>query len=100
MRHLPRLPQPAGRRGYRRRSRLTGTAAMGVLIAGLVAAPAGGAEVPDTRAAEGVEQIVNGDFSAGTAPWWWTANSPAAVTDGELCADIAGGTANPWDAII
>lgn len=78
-----------------------GTAALGVLIAGLVTAPAESAEIPDTRAAaDGVEQIVNGDFSAGTAPWWWTANSPAAVTDGRLCSDIPAGTANPWDAII
>ncbi|MFE1578362.1 glycoside hydrolase family 9 protein [Streptomyces fradiae] len=73
---------------------------MGALIAGLVAAPAGAAEPPDARAAAGPEQIVNGDFSAGTTPWWWTANSPAAVTDGELCAAIPAGTSDPWDAII
>ncbi|MFV2120203.1 glycoside hydrolase family 9 protein [Streptomyces sp. Act-28] len=70
-----------------------GTAVTGALIAGLVAAPAAGA-------AEGTEQITNGDFSAGTTSWWWTANSPAAVVDGELCADVPAGTPNPWDAII
>ncbi|MFJ8692647.1 glycoside hydrolase family 9 protein [Streptomyces roseolilacinus] len=66
---------------------------MGALIAGLVAAPTAGA-------AEGPEQIANGDFSAGTTSWWWTANSSAAVVGGELCADIPAGTPNPWDAII
>jgi endoglucanase len=46
------------------------------------------------------EQIINGDFDAGTAPWWWTANAPGAIVDGRLCADIPAGTANPWDAIL
>ncbi|MGH3994783.1 MAG: carbohydrate binding domain-containing protein, partial [Pseudonocardiaceae bacterium] len=48
----------------------------------------------------GPEQIVNGTFDAGTAPWWWTGNAPATVIDGRLCAEVAGGTSNPWDAII
>jgi endoglucanase len=48
----------------------------------------------------GAEQIVNGTFDDGTAPWWWTENAPAAVVDGQLCAEVAGGTVNPWDAII
>ncbi|WP_093838212.1 glycoside hydrolase family 9 protein [Streptomyces aidingensis] len=56
--------------------------------------------VPYAGAAEGPEQIVNGDFSAGTAPWWWTENSPASVVDGELCAEVPAGTLNPWDAIV
>ncbi|MEU3460345.1 glycoside hydrolase family 9 protein [Streptomyces sp. NPDC006733] len=47
------------------------------------------------------EQIVNGDFTNGSsAPWWWTANNPATVVDGRLCADIPGDTTNPWDAIV
>lgn len=50
--------------------------------------------------AQPVELIVNGTFDAGTAPWWWTGNAPAAVVDGRLCAQVAGGTTNPWDAIV
>jgi endoglucanase len=46
------------------------------------------------------EQLVNGDFSAGKDPWWSTENVPAEVTAGELCAQIPGGTVNPWDAIV
>ncbi|WP_336212276.1 glycoside hydrolase family 9 protein [Nonomuraea sp. LPB2021202275-12-8] len=52
------------------------------------------------QAAEGPEQIVNGTFDTGTAPWWGTGNLTLEVDDGRLCADIPGGTANPWDAII
>ena len=50
--------------------------------------------------ADPVELIRNGTFDSDTAPWWWTGNAPAAVSDGELCAEIPGGTVNPWDAII
>ena len=49
---------------------------------------------------DGAEQIVNGTFDDGTAPWWWTENAPAAVVDGQLCAEVEGGTVNPWDAIV
>ncbi|MEV0620431.1 glycoside hydrolase family 9 protein [Nonomuraea sp. NPDC050404] len=49
---------------------------------------------------EGPEQIVNGTFDSGTAPWWSTANLTPAVDEGRYCADIPGGTANPWDVII
>ncbi|GIJ66027.1 endoglucanase [Virgisporangium ochraceum] len=48
----------------------------------------------------GPEQIVNGTFDSGSAPWWSTANAPIAVVNGELCAEIPAGTANPWDAIL
>ncbi|MFC6895604.1 carbohydrate binding domain-containing protein [Nonomuraea dietziae] len=52
------------------------------------------------HADEGPEQIVNGTFETGTTPWWSTANTSIAVSEGRLCADIPGGTANPWDVII
>ncbi|NGO86520.1 carbohydrate binding domain-containing protein, partial [Streptomyces sp. 196(2019)] len=65
-------------------------------MAGSLVAPADAVQPLD----EAPELIVNGDFSAGTAPWWSTANSPVAVLDGRLCADVPAGTANPWDAII
>jgi endoglucanase len=50
--------------------------------------------------AEGPELIHNGTFDNGTAPWWWTASAPASVADGKFCAQVAGGTVNPWDAIV
>jgi endoglucanase len=56
------------------------------------AVPAGAADAP--------EQIVNGTFDSGTDPWWWTANAPGTVVNGQLCATIPGGLTNPWDAII
>ncbi|GAA3254289.1 glycoside hydrolase family 9 protein [Nonomuraea helvata] len=52
------------------------------------------------QADEGPEQIVNGTFDTGTAPWWSTGNLTLTVDAGRLCADIPGGTANPWDVII
>ncbi|RSM88757.1 glycosyl hydrolase family 5 [Kibdelosporangium aridum] len=55
---------------------------------------------PVAAEAEPAEQITNGGFDAGTAPWWWTANAPAAVVDGRLCATVPEGTVNPWDASI
>jgi endoglucanase len=53
-----------------------------------------------TATAQPAELIVNGTFDTGTAPWWWTASAPAAVVDGRLCAEVDGGTTNPWDAIV
>ncbi len=50
--------------------------------------------------AQGVEQIVNGSFDAGLAPWFVTANATANVANGTLCAEVPGGTTNPWDVII
>ena len=75
--------------------RLRSPVVVAVLLAAGVAAPA-----PAAVADPGPEQIVNGTFDAGTAPWWWTGNAPAAVTGGQLCAQVSGGTANPWDAIV
>ncbi|MET9241544.1 glycoside hydrolase family 9 protein [Nonomuraea sp. NPDC003709] len=56
--------------------------------------------VTTALADEGPEQIVNGTFDSGTAPWWSTGNTTLAIDAGRLCADIPGGTANPWDVII
>ena len=67
--------------------------AAAALVATAVQAPA--------ARADGPEQIVNGTFDSGaTAPWWGTANITLAVSEGRLCADVPGGTANPWDVII
>jgi endoglucanase len=71
------------------------------LVAALLVAPI----IAVTGASSGAsaqppELIENGTFDNGTAPWWWTGNAPAAVVDGRLCAEIAGPTTNPWDAIV
>ncbi|WP_291419431.1 glycoside hydrolase family 9 protein [Actinophytocola sp.] len=55
---------------------------------------------PVAGAQEAPELIVNGTFDTGTAPWWSTATAPVEVVDGRLCAEVAGGTTNPWDAIV
>ncbi|MFY1620624.1 glycoside hydrolase family 9 protein [Micromonospora sp. WMMD736] len=44
------------------------------------------------------EQIDNGDFSAGVSPWFSYGTDSLGVTDGQLCAAVPGGLANPWDA--
>ncbi|GGS77911.1 MULTISPECIES: glycoside hydrolase family 9 protein [Streptomyces] len=76
----------------RRRTALAALTAL--LAAGLTALPAAPAGAEET------EQVRNGTFDDGTAPWWTTGNLTAAVDDGRLCADVPGGTANRWDAII
>ncbi|MFF7945870.1 glycoside hydrolase family 9 protein [Streptomyces griseorubiginosus] len=76
----------------RRRTALLALAALaGTALAGL---PASGA------AAEEVEQLKNGTFDSTTAPWWTTSNVTAGLSDGQLCADVPGGTANRWDAAV
>ncbi|MGW1669665.1 glycoside hydrolase family 9 protein [Streptomyces sp. NPDC002324] len=76
----------------RRRTSLLALTAL--VAAALTALPAGPAQ------AEEVEQVKNGTFDTTTAPWWTTANVTAGLTDGRLCADIPGGTANRWDAAV
>jgi endoglucanase len=74
---------------------LAAAAAVALTTSLAVAAGGGVAHAQDDG-----ELIVNGDFSAGTAPWWWTGNLAPEVVDGQLCAEVPGGTVNPWDAII
>ncbi len=98
-----RTAQPAHHTRRRRSApRLIATLASAGLLAGVLAGNA--SAVSSTPAAAGTaaaEEIINGDFASGaTAPWWSTANNPASVVDGRLCADVPAGTANPWDAII
>jgi endoglucanase len=49
---------------------------------------------------EAPEQIVNGGFDDGHAPWWGTPNLTLDSSSGQLCAEVPAGTVNPWDAII
>ncbi|TDD57383.1 endoglucanase [Kribbella antibiotica] len=68
---------------------------------GLVtAALAFGVVVPATTASAATELITNGAFSAGTANWWGTGNTPISPDAGQLKAVVPGGTANKWDAML
>ncbi|MER7575342.1 glycoside hydrolase family 9 protein [Streptomyces sp. NPDC126514] len=64
-----------------------------LLGAALVALPA------PVAGAEEIEQVKNGTFDT-TAEPWWTSNVTAGLSDGQLCADVPGGTTNRWDAAI
>ncbi|MFI7350936.1 glycoside hydrolase family 9 protein [Streptomyces sp. NPDC049936] len=75
----------------RRTALISLTALLAAAVTALPAAPAG---------ADETEQVSNGTFDNGTASWWAGSNVTAAVSDGRLCADAPGGTANRWDAAI
>jgi endoglucanase len=51
-------------------------------------------------AAPTYERVLNGTFDAGKDPWWSSGNTPSAVADGRLCAEIPAGTVNVWDSMI
>ncbi|MFI7577186.1 glycoside hydrolase family 9 protein [Micromonospora sp. NPDC049497] len=68
-------------------------AAAAVALTGASAGTAYAEPPPDAP-----EQIDNGDFSEGVAPWFSYGTGPLAVTDGRLCTTVPGGLANPWDA--
>jgi endoglucanase len=46
------------------------------------------------------ERVLSGTFDAEKAPWWTSGNTPSAVADGRLCAQIPAGTVNVWDSMI
>ncbi|MGV9698698.1 glycoside hydrolase family 9 protein [Streptomyces sp. NPDC003470] len=76
----------------RRRTALVSlTALLAAAVTALPAAPAG---------ADETEQVRNGTFDTGTDSWWASSGVTAAVSDGRLCADVPGGTANRWDAAV
>ncbi|MCO8269482.1 glycoside hydrolase family 9 protein [Actinoplanes sp. TRM 88003] len=70
-----------------------------VAVVGSAVLLAAGAAAPAAHAAE-VEQVVNGGFDSGTAPFWANAGMTLAVEDGRACVDVPGGTVNKWDAIL
>ncbi|MFD2766093.1 glycoside hydrolase family 9 protein [Micromonospora eburnea] len=76
------------------RRRLTAFAAATTLVLTGAAASPALAEVPP----DAPEQIRNGDFSAGTSPWFSYGTGDLGVVDGRLCTTVPGGLANPWDA--
>jgi endoglucanase len=55
--------------------------------------------VPAATAQEGPDQIINGDFDDPLA-YPWFVSVAGGIVNGQLCADVPAGTANPWDAII
>ena len=69
-----------------RRPVLIALAAVAGLVSTSLTAAAASADPP--------EQIVNGTFTSGHAPWWGTGNITLDSSSGELCADIPGGTTN------
>jgi endoglucanase len=75
-----------------RRTRLAALAAL-LTTALLAAAPLGSAQAP-------AQQIVNGSFANGLAPWWHTGNLAPSTAGERLCTTVPGPTTNPWDAII
>jgi endoglucanase len=58
------------------------------------------ASTPAIAADPPYERVLNGTFDTGKEPWWSSGNTPAAVTDGRLCAQVPAGTVNPWDSMI
>ena len=67
-------------------SRLWLTAVLAAVLCALAPAPAAG------------ELVVNGDFSAGQAPWWLS--NVTADTDGGVFNVAVPAVANPWEAIV
>ncbi len=77
-----------------RRLRASSAVALGLalLLAPVMPAP--------TAAAADHERLLNGGFDDGKDQWWSSGNTPTEVLDGRLCAEVPGGTTNPWDALI
>ncbi|WP_422773046.1 glycoside hydrolase family 9 protein [Plantactinospora sp. WMMC1484] len=79
---------------------LAAATVVALAAATLSASTSAAAGYAPAAAADAPEQIVNGTFDDGHAPWWGTANLTLDSSTGQLCADVPGGTANPWDVII
>ncbi|GAB3983394.1 glycoside hydrolase family 9 protein [Plantactinospora veratri] len=86
------------RHRHRRSSRAVTLLATAALL--LTGTATGAQARPDgsTGTLAPTEHIVNGTFTDSTAPWWSTANLTLSATDGQLCTEVPGGLANPWDA--
>lgn len=67
--------------------RKTGRATIALTFA-LIAT--GGLTAP--AVAQEVENVRNGDFSAGANEWFTTSNLSSSVVDGRLCVEVPGGT--------
>ncbi|MEV4261644.1 glycoside hydrolase family 9 protein [Kribbella sp. NPDC049584] len=71
-----------------------------VLPLTVVAAAVTPAVTPAAAADPQYERVLNGTFDTVKDPWWTSGNTPSAVTDGRLCAQIPAGTVNAWDSMI
>src|SRR5690606_4812362 len=79
----------------RRHLMVAGCAALTIAASGTVALQAYAQEE------DPVELVRNGSFDNGLdGGWWSTGNVTMNVVNGQLCAEIPGGTVNPWDAIV
>ena len=82
---------------------VAGCAVLALTASGVFAQQAQAEELepPQNQEDEEVELVVNGTFDDGlNGGWWSTGNVTMSVVDGRLCAQIPGGTVNPWDAIV
>ncbi|WP_081687434.1 glycoside hydrolase family 9 protein [Glycomyces tenuis] len=89
---MPRLLHLPSRRPRR--------AVLAAATAGALALSVAAVATAQAQEEEPTNLIINGDFAAGTDPWWHTPNLAGAVADGEWCLDVPGGTVNSWDAIV
>lgn len=89
---MPRPPHPPSRRPRR--------SVLAAATAGALALSAAAVTTVHAQEEEPTDLILNGDFADGTDPWWHTENLSGAVTDGEWCLDVPGGTVEAWDAIV
>jgi endoglucanase len=81
----------------RRRAAVTAVAvAAAVLGATVLGGPPNASAADDPT---GNEQISNGTFDTTTDPWW-TAGTTMSLVDGGACAQVPGGTKNPWDVMV
>lgn len=86
--------RPRHRQRHHRERAVTLLATAALLLTG--GATGARAEPAETLAL--TEHIVNGSFANSTAPWWSSTNLTLASVDGQLCTEVPGGLANPWDA--
>src|SRR5512139_1654174 len=70
------------------------------MLAAVTLAGSGAARASAVPVDQPAEQIVNGTFDSGHAPWWGSANISLDSAAQKLCAAVPGGTSNPWDVII
>src|SRR5215204_2369238 len=77
-------------RRWRRVAMIAGAAAVALVATTVVALQA--------SAADDVEHIPGGGFDTGTGAWYAYPGSPPTVVDGQLCANVPGGSVNRYDA--
>src|SRR5262245_10755943 len=74
-RPMEEIPVSRPPRRYRRTS----------LVAAVALAIAGCTLIAGSASADPVEQVKNGSFDSGLAPWWWTGNLAPTLDNGQMC---------------